>query len=221
MVDLFSTRTAFHATSLHVQQVFWDVHKTGTAAFTCINTTQQFLSLHPIVRHAKASMWCIPSMLCRKLDPCHRNWSHLEQNTPRFERMWWIVVYCFHSSIALYFPDIYLSWIFFFEQKAKVTNNLELGQINFELLGSGIDTTHFVHCLDSLSRQTQSNITVQVFREESLPLKVDFLDLLDALVRESHHTSLTVWLLSEQIAHSCAHDHVALARRLQKRNSRR
>lgn len=73
VVDLFSTRTAFHATSLHVQQVFWDVHKTGTAAFTCINTTQQFLSLHPIVRHAKASMWCIPSMLCRKLDPCHRN----------------------------------------------------------------------------------------------------------------------------------------------------
>lgn len=84
---------------------------------------------------------------------------------------------------------------------------LVLGQIYIELLGGSIDASHFVDGLDALGRKAESDLSVEVFREESLPLQVDLLDLLDSLVGKGDHTGLTVGSLSEQIANSGSHFH--------------
>lgn len=84
---------------------------------------------------------------------------------------------------------------------------LKLGQVNTEFLGCRINASHLVDRLDALGGNTESDVAFEFFREESLPLQVDLLHLLDALVRKGDHASLTVGSLSEQIAHSGSHFH--------------
>jgi hypothetical protein len=91
--------------------------------------------------------------------------------------------------------------------------NLELLEIDFKLLGRGINAAHFVNGLDSLGADTKTNITLQVFGKESLPLQVDVLDLLDTLVRKGNDASLTVGCLAQQVADACPHDEAVGASR--------
>lgn len=90
----------------------------------------------------------------------------------------------------------------------SVSSGLELGKINAKLLGGSINVSVLVDGLDSLGGKAHPNLATQLLRVEPLPLEVDLLHLLDASVREGHHTSLSVGLLSEQITHTSPHLHV-------------
>lgn len=98
--------------------------------------------------------------------------------------------------------------------------SLEFSQINFELLGSGIHRSHLVDGLDSLGRNSHSNLSSKLVREETLPLQVDLLNLLDSLMRECNNTRLTVGCLAQQVADTSSHLHrgssIALGRNLSK-----
>jgi hypothetical protein len=82
---------------------------------------------------------------------------------------------------------------------------LKVLKFNTKLLRSSIDAAHLVDSLDTLGAQSKTDIAVEVLREEALPLQIDFLYLLDAAVRECHHTSLTIGTLAEQVANTGAH----------------
>ena len=84
---------------------------------------------------------------------------------------------------------------------------LELFQIDVELLGGGIDSSHLVYRLDSLCGKSKLDVAVKVLGEESLGLKVDLLNLVDALVGEGDNTGFAVGFLSEQVADTSSHFH--------------
>ena len=86
--------------------------------------------------------------------------------------------------------------------------HLELLEVNIELLGCLINSSHLIHSLDSFGTDAKFDIAVEFFGEEALGLKINMLDLLDALVRESDYTGLTVGGLSQQVADSCPHGHI-------------
>jgi len=88
---------------------------------------------------------------------------------------------------------------------------LEFGQIDIKLFGRLVDASHLVDGLDGLGAHTQAHVAVELFREEALPLQIDVLDLLDAFVRKGDDAGLTVGSLTQQIADTCSHHHVALA----------
>lgn len=77
------------------------------------------------------------------------------------------------------------------------TTSLELLQINVEFLGSSIDGSNLIDSLNSFGRNTKLDISTQLFREESLPLKINMLHLLDPLVGKGNNTSLAIGRLSE------------------------
>ena len=60
--------------------------------------------------------------------------------------------------------------------------NLELGQVDSELLSSGINGPILVHSLNTLCAQSETNITSQIIRVEPLPLQINLLNLMDTLV---------------------------------------
>lgn len=70
--------------------------------------------------------------------------------------------------------------------------SLEFFQIHLKLFGSLINASELIDSLDALGRNAQPDVAVQVFRKEPLPLQVNILNLVDALVGEGHDTSLAV-----------------------------
>lgn len=86
------------------------------------------------------------------------------------------------------------------------TSNLELGQIKIELLRSLIDASELDNGLDALGTNAKAHIAVELFGEESLPLQIDLLDLLDASVGKCNNTGLTIGRLSQQVADARSHN---------------
>lgn len=86
------------------------------------------------------------------------------------------------------------------------TISLELGQVNSELLSSGINRSVLVDGLNSLGAQSEADGPSHVIRVEALPLQIDLLDLVDALVREGDDARLAVGRLPEEVAGALAHD---------------
>ena len=90
---------------------------------------------------------------------------------------------------------------------------LVLRQIYPELLRGGVDRTVLDDGLDPLRAQSQADLTTQVIREESLPLQVHLLNLVDVLVRESDDAGLSVGRLPEEVARPFPHDEGGARRR--------
>jgi len=60
--------------------------------------------------------------------------------------------------------------------------HLEFRQIDVKLLCHFVDTAHLIHSLDCLGTNTKLDLAIELLREESLPLQIHMLDLLDASV---------------------------------------
>ena len=89
---------------------------------------------------------------------------------------------------------------------------LELGEIDIELLGGGIDVPVLIHGLHPLGGEAELDVAPQLVREVPLGLEVDVLDLLVAGVREGDDAGLAVRALPEQVAHAGAHLHAGAGR---------
>ena len=85
---------------------------------------------------------------------------------------------------------------------------LKLVEIHIVFLGRGINASILVDSLNGLGRKTQSDLTSQFLGKETLLLQVDVLNLLDALVRKCHDTSLTIGRLARQVTNTGSHFHI-------------
>lgn len=93
-------------------------------------------------------------------------------------------------------------------------NLLELGKVQTELLGSGIDTSVLGDSLHSLGGEAKLDVAAELVGVVSLGLEVDVLDLLVALVGEGNDAGLTVGTLAEEVADTGTHLHVGAGRPL-------
>ena len=90
--------------------------------------------------------------------------------------------------------------------------HLELGKVQTELLGSGINTSVLGDSLHSLGGEAKLDVAAELVGEVSLGLEVDVLDLLVALVGEGNDAGLTVGTLAEEVADTGTHLHVGAGR---------
>ena len=91
---------------------------------------------------------------------------------------------------------------------------LELGKVQTELLGSGIDTSVLGDSLHSLGGEAKLDVAAELVGVVSLGLEVDVLDLLVALVGEGNDAGLTIGTLAEEVADTGTHLHVGAGRPL-------